>query len=120
LALLMFAAFPPGKALANTGPGKPATGGRRVLIVYNGDVGYDAAIVTGFSGLQNLLTSAGAYAGTGFNFTVELVNLPEASNAGTTWATATNSVASHASLSLTASNYCVIFDIRFGNKNIAG
>lgn len=106
--------------LGNTGPGKPVTGGRRVLVITNGDVAYDANISTAFNGLTNLLTSAGAYAGVGFNFTVENLSIPVASNTGQTWASATYSVAAHASLPLTAANYCIIFDMRFANVNIVG
>ena len=106
-----------GTAFANTGPGKPVTGGRRVLVVYNGDVPFDAAIVTSFNGLTNLLTSAGAYAGTGFNFTVEALAVPEATNGGSTWASAPAYVSTHTSLPLTAANYCLVLDVRFNNKN---
>ena len=109
-----------GSATANTGPGVPSTGGRKVLVIYNGDVAYDAAIVTSFNGLTNLLTSAGAYAGGSFNFNVETVNIPEATNAGQTWAGAPVSVAASALLPLTAQNYCIIFDVRFNNKNYNG
>lgn len=103
--------------MANTGPGKPNTGGRRVLVIYNGDVAFDSLIVTGFQGLRNLLTSAGGYAGTGFNFTVEELAVPEAYNAGQTWASGSSYAANNASLPLLASNYCIVFDMRFNNKN---
>ncbi len=102
---------------ANTGPGKPATGGRRVLVIYNGDVPFDSAIVTSFNGLRNLLTSVGAYAGTGFNFTVEEIAVPESHNAGLTYATGTSYAVANASLPITASNYCIVFDLRFSNRN---
>jgi hypothetical protein len=105
---------------ANTGPGKPVTGGRRVLVVYNNDVPFDALIVNGTAGLLSLLTSTGSYAGTGFNFTVEQIQVPEAHNAGQTWASGSSYVAANAALPLTASNYCIIFDLRFNNKNYNG
>jgi hypothetical protein len=109
--------WPVQRLWANTGPGKPVTGGRRILVIYNGDVGFDSLIMTGFSGLRNLLTSAGAYSGTGFNFTVEEIQVPEATNAGLTWATGSNYIETHASLPMTADNYCLIMDLRFNNKN---
>ena len=105
---------------ANTGPGAPATSGRRVLVIWNNNEGFDDQIVTANSGLIKLLTSTGAFAGLGFNFTVESLMLNSATfNAGNTYANGV-SAAAGASLPLTAANYCLVFDMRFHPINYTG
>jgi hypothetical protein len=114
---LLFAAVP---SSANTGPGKPVSSGRRVLILYNADDPGSADVVNGFWGLKNLLTSAGPYTANGFNFTTELVSVSAASYNNGQGLAAYNAGASASALAsraLNASNYCIVFDLRFRSDN---
>ena len=96
----------------------PVTGGRRALLIYNGDSATDAdTAFIGTTGVYDLLTSGGAYGGTGFNFTVDIANIPMATNTGSTWATAPHCVQDYAPRTITAQNYCLVIDLRFTNLN---
>ncbi len=101
-----------------------ATGGRKVLVIWNNDVAYDDYIVEGGSGnnMIDILSSAGGvWAGAGFNFTVDQLKVASTFNAGKTWATAGSAIANAVSggtiQALTAANYCIVFDMRFVNNN---
>jgi hypothetical protein len=116
LILLASVGLQPG-AWANTGAGAPATSGRRVLVIWNNNEGFDDQIVTANNGLIKLLTSTGAFAGVGFNFTVENLTVNSTTfNSGNTYANGTAASAG-ASLPLTAQNYCLVFDMRFKATN---
>jgi flagellar hook assembly protein FlgD len=94
------------------------TSGRRILLIYNADSATDAITAySGASGVYNLLTSTGPYAGVGFNFTVEAVSVPIATNNGSTWAGAMHGVQDYAALPITAQDYCMVIDLRFSNLN---
>lgn len=95
--------------------GKPATNGRRVLVVYTPNVGFADSIARGNWGLQNFLTSAAGHAATGYGFVVEMVGVMSNVNAGQTYAGAPQSFTT--ALPLTADNYCIVFDVRFSNQN---